>query len=164
MKDIKKIITDYAKAYEALEDFQRNNNQIIPIGDQKTGVIGEFLGFKIIEQIYPNAQVTFSSNHSQKGFDVLVQNENCTEYFQIKTISDYSLNGTSSKVHLHFKHKSETQKLNGLLIIFLKKNLLEGKYILLNDSEIEELDGKRLRRNTLINNSKTKQFKYGENI
>ena len=43
---IKKAIADYAVAYNRLEKLQRSENQeadqLIPIGDQKTGAIGEF--------------------------------------------------------------------------------------------------------------------------
>ncbi len=118
MNNVIDIITEYANAYEKLENFQKNNNEIIPIGDQKTGVIGEFLGAYILKTIYPKAIIELSKNHSQKGFDISINDNKNLNYFQIKTISDYSETGISSKVHLHFKHKTITQKLNGLLIIF----------------------------------------------
>ena len=65
-KTIVDAISDYAKAYENLEFIQRLGEEkkgdtpiLIPIGDQKTGAIGEYLGLKIIKNLLKNIKLKF---------------------------------------------------------------------------------------------------------
>jgi hypothetical protein len=160
-EELVSIITEYSKAYEKLQKFQEEHEKIIPKGDQKTGVIGEYFGLKILKEIYPESEVELSTNHSQKGYDVRIKKNDSTEYIQIKTISWFSDKGMSSKINLNFKDNNKIEKeLDGLLIILLEKNLLEGQYLLLNKEEIKDHNGKCWSR------SKTKQHKsiYGFNF
>ena len=42
-KDIKNLIEKYAEVYKEFEKFQTGENPVLTNGDQKTGVIGEFM-------------------------------------------------------------------------------------------------------------------------
>ena len=51
-KKIQKSIEKYALSYAELQDWQENS-EIIPIGDQKTGCIGEFYAYLYLMKIFP---------------------------------------------------------------------------------------------------------------
>jgi hypothetical protein len=163
-KDFIEIITEYSNAYIKLENFQKKeeNEKIIPKGDQKTGVIGEFLGLKILKKIYPESEVSLSTNHSQKGFDVKIKTNDSTEYIQIKTISEFSKKGISSKIKFEFDHDGKTQELSKILIILLDKNLLEGQYLLLENEYIKTLDKKKWSRAKTKGHKNINKFRFSE--
>lgn len=75
--DLINAINDYAKAYEKL-DFLQTKSELIPIGDQKTGAIGEYIGKKILEA-YFKENFKFLG-HSNKGRDVFSD----TKFYQIR--------------------------------------------------------------------------------
>jgi len=130
-KELVNLIKKYAEAYKNLEDFQRDNKSIIPIGDQKTGCIGEFIGKKILEEKF-NTKLSFISNPSNKGYDIKYQNK----YYQIKTISEFRNKNESeskkktSQINIQF---NQDKCLTGVLIIVLEKTLLDGHYYFIND-------------------------------
>lgn len=155
------LFSQYADAYQKLEDFQDENPLIIPKGDQKTGAIGEFWGLKILKQTFPEAEIRLGEGHSQKGFDAIVKfKESEEQYFQIKTISEFSKTGVSSKIHSKFIYEEKTCELNGILVVFLEKDMIQGKYLLLEKDAIQELNQKRIRRNNCLTNQNLKSFKF----
>lgn len=156
------LFSQYAHAYQKLEDFQEKNPLIIPKGDQKTGAIGEFWGLKILQKEFPSAEVKLGHGHSQKGFDAIVKfSESEVRFFQIKTISEFSKTGISSKIHSEFTFENKKLALNGILVIFLEKNMIQGKYILLDRQEdIKCLNGKRIRKNNYKDDQNLKSFKF----
>lgn len=122
MKDLNKLIKNYADAYKALDDYQKDkkNKNIIPIGDQKTGTIGEYIGKNILSKILDTdiKELEFCG-HSQKGKDVVYIGNDVKrkgESYQIKTISFYNKHKRTSKL----KHTNKgVDSIDGLLIIYL---------------------------------------------
>ena len=99
---IKKAIADYAVAYNRLEKLQRSENQeadqLIPIGDQKTGAIGEFYAVTYLRAKHSKANVVLKppSNH-QVDIDLIEKGK--TKRVQVKTVSRYSQTRTISQIH-----------------------------------------------------------------
>jgi hypothetical protein len=160
-EELVSIITEYSKAYIKLEQFQEEHSKIIPKGDQKTGVIGEFFGLKILKETYPKLDVELSTNHSQKGFDVIIKGDSI-QHIQIKTISEFSEKGKSSKINLEFNHDEKKQELSGVLIILLEKNLLKGQYLLLDKEEIKNLNGKSWSRSKTKGHKNINEFEFSK--
>ena len=99
---INKAITIYSKAYNTLEGLQQSEaklpDQLIPIGDQKTGSIGEFYAMRYLLAKNPGADVILkpASNH-QIDIDVTVKDT--TKTIQVKTVSRHSKTRTISPLH-----------------------------------------------------------------
>ncbi len=99
---IEKAIAKYAKAYNTLEGLQKSEqdlpDRLIPIGDQKTGAIGEFYAVRYLKEKYPGAEVKLkpSSNH-RIDIDVTVNGHTTT--VQVKTVSHNSKTRTLSPLH-----------------------------------------------------------------
>jgi hypothetical protein len=97
-KKIFDAIEIYSKAYEELEKIQDEENgkplneKIIPKGDQKTGAIGEFYALLYARQKYSDKTVELAPMGSR--FDIIVAEGN--EKIQVKTISEYSKNKTTT--------------------------------------------------------------------
>ena len=92
--DIKKAIAQYAKAYKRLEAIQRKERDLsdclIPIGDQKTGAIGEFWAVLCMRHNYPDATVSLNPNHNAP-YDILVKRQKMKPIkVQVKTIGPFS--------------------------------------------------------------------------
>lgn len=134
-KDLINAIKNYAIAYEILDDLQQiPNNNLIPIGDQKTGAIGEYIGKKILEGKF-NSKLDFVLNPSNKGFDI----EHKSKFYQIKTISEFrnEKDNDSKKKTSRIKIEFEKGKfLNGILILLLDKSLLKGCYYFITDIDL----------------------------
>jgi hypothetical protein len=57
-KEIQKSIKKYALSYAELQGWQEKS-EMIPIGDQKTGCIGEFYAYLYLMKIFPNSKICF---------------------------------------------------------------------------------------------------------
>lgn len=165
MEDEKKLIEaikNYAKAYEELEKIQRDTEQtLIPIGDQKTGAIGEYIGKKILEEEL-KCEITGLTflGHSQIAADVgynrinpIDENDEIQyeKYYQIKTISCYNnppkIKGGKqlSQNTSNFHSKINGKEIDGLLIIvFENTKFIEGRYYYINNCESFEKDGENI--------------------
>ena len=99
---ITKAIREYAKAYNTLEGLQKSEkalpDRLIPIGDQKTGAIGEFYAMQYLQAKNPGGTVELrpSSSH-QIDIDVKVNGKTTT--VQVKTVSRHSKTRTISPIH-----------------------------------------------------------------
>ena len=119
--EIQKAIQSYAPAYKALEEWQRKS-QLIPIGDQKTGCIGEFYVYLYITHRFPKYSLTYGS-HSEKGWDLKVYTEGLPTFkVQVKTVSEYSTSRVISPIHygwdeLHIVYLSREFNPKGFWII-----------------------------------------------
>lgn len=94
LKKIFQIIKDYSTAYEDLQKIQddekvkNETERLLPVGDQKTGVIGEFYSMLYARKKYHLKKVVFAP--MTEPFDLIVgENE---ILIQVKTISEYSQN------------------------------------------------------------------------
>jgi len=99
MKEIFDTITQYADAYAALEKLQRSKDSLLPVGDQKTGVIAEFYGRLYAQQQYPEAVLVYGTP-SERAWDIIVRRKNQTDHkIQVKSVSAYSETSRVSIIH-----------------------------------------------------------------
>jgi hypothetical protein len=98
MKTIFGIIRKYATAYEALENLQRSETLLFPIGDQKTGVIAEFYARLYVKNKFPHALLKYGTP-SQHAWDIIVQKNNIACKIQVKAVSAYSETSRISPIH-----------------------------------------------------------------
>lgn len=81
-------IRRYAEAYAALQSLQETS-PLIPIGDQKTGSIGEFYVRLYLEALHPDADIVFGG-HSESGWDIEVSRAIRRWRVQVKTVSAFA--------------------------------------------------------------------------
>jgi hypothetical protein len=92
-----RAIREYAAAYNQLEELQ--DGERLPIGDQKTGVIGEFYARLYLETLYPQADISYA-RADQKGWDIQVASIDADRFtVQVKTVSEYSKSRRISLIH-----------------------------------------------------------------
>jgi hypothetical protein len=95
--EIYKTILVYAMSYAKLQH-QQETSPLIPQGDQKTGCIGEFYAYLYLRAKYPDAKLTYGG-HSEKGWDIKVEQPSGQWLVQVKTVSAYSASRTISPIH-----------------------------------------------------------------
>jgi hypothetical protein len=98
---VEELINNYALVYGQFEALQKdNNNSILPIGDQKTGVIGEYYAKKYIEKTFtfgksiPYAKAGADYDllyHDKKGNPIKVQVKVVSAHSKTRTISPLKL-------------------------------------------------------------------------
>jgi hypothetical protein len=101
MKKIFHAIQAYADAYNRLEQLQRaeETRHLIPIGDQKTGVIAEFYARIYAEHRFKAARIEFGSP-SERGWDIKVTlADKRALKVQVKAVSAHSRSHAISPIH-----------------------------------------------------------------
>lgn len=99
MKDIFTAITAYAHAYGVLENLQRDAESLLPRGDQKTGVIGEFYARLFAQHYFRRAELVYGSP-SQRAWDIGVRCAGLPlRYVQVKAVSSHSTTSRISPIH-----------------------------------------------------------------
>lgn len=99
MQEIFKAISTYADAYKSLEQIQRRDGSMLPIGDQKTGVIGEFYARLYAASIYPHAELVYG-HPSEHAWDIKLRQAGREDHkIQVKTVSAHSSTSRISKIH-----------------------------------------------------------------
>lgn len=96
VQDAFRAIRQYAIAYKKLEEIQRAG--LLPIGDQKTGVIAEFYAQIYAEHVYAR----FKTGHSsQSAWDLMVSATKTGKFdaVQVKAVSDFSQTRRVSPIH-----------------------------------------------------------------
>jgi hypothetical protein len=93
-----KAIRQYSRAYQELDDLQ-GEDRLIPIGDQKTGCIGEFYAMLYVKATNPKSPVRFTKP-SSKGWDIEVELPGSDmQKIQVKTVSAYSKKRMMTPIH-----------------------------------------------------------------
>ena len=100
-KDIIAAIRDYATAYDRFQGFQNSHPDKLPLGDQKTGVIGEFYAMLFTRLAYPRCSITFASPTA--SWDIEVSGEHDLK-IQVKTVSEYSTTRIISPIFPGWDH------------------------------------------------------------
>jgi hypothetical protein len=131
----KQILTGikiYAEAYEAFQKLQDENPDFLAIGDQKTGVIGEFFSLLYARSVYPSGRVVYATDPSQTGWDLQVcGNESGPDVkIQVKTVSAYSKTRTITPLfpgwdHLYLMYLGRTLMPEGFWIV-TENNIFRG--------------------------------------
>jgi hypothetical protein len=99
LSHVAKVISQYSEAYAQLEELQRSSLGYLPIGDQKTGVIGEFYAKLFAELTFPGSTCTFG-NPSEHGWDIKVSTGGGgVVRIQVKSVSEYSGLSRVSPIH-----------------------------------------------------------------
>jgi hypothetical protein len=99
LHEIFKAIATYADAYKSLELIQRRVGSMLPIGDQKTGVIGEFYARLYAASIYKNAELVYG-HASEHAWDIKVRQQGREDHkIQVKTVSAHSATSRVSRIH-----------------------------------------------------------------
>ena len=99
MREIFDAIAQYAVAYKRLEDIQRSLPEVLPRGDQKTGVIAEFFGRMYAKARFLNCKLEYGST-SEHAWDIkITQEDNAILKIQIKAVSAHSEKGRISPIH-----------------------------------------------------------------
>ena len=156
--EVLNVIERYASAYRALQELQDNNPDLLAVGDQKTGVIGEFYALLYLKHRYPSAAITYSENPSQTGWDIKVVPHDYTEplTIQVKTVSDYSSNRTITPISPGW---------NELYCLFLDRDLRPTGFWVIDDDSFlagETRTGLRMRHpNNLASGSA--DIPFGDN-
>lgn len=96
VQDAFRAIRQYAIAYKKLEEIQRAG--LLPIGDQKTGVIAEFYAQIYAERMYSRVKTGHSS---QSAWDLMVSATKTGKFeaVQVKAVSDFSQTRRVSPIH-----------------------------------------------------------------
>ena len=132
-----KAIKCYAIAYEKLDDLQKENGgKNIPIGDQKTGSVGEFYALHALRQRSPDTAdlIQLSNNPSEKGWDIVDKSNGEEIKYSVKTTSEYSASRSLSKIK-----RNDWQF---LILVYLDKYLKPIYIAQFKESDIFEGDTK----------------------
>jgi hypothetical protein len=100
-KDIIAGIREYASAYDRFQRLQDTHRDHLPLGDQKTGVIGEFYAMLFARWTYPRCSVAFAA--PTQAWDIEVSGE-IDVRIQTKTVSDYSTTRIISPIFPGWDH------------------------------------------------------------
>ncbi len=111
----------YAAAYDELDKLQ-HNSMLLPGGDQKTGVVGEYYAALFAVGTYPSGRIEIAPN-SQKAWDIKVNQPGRETKIQVKTISGFSKTGKISTIKengwdvLYIIHLNREFSLDGFWIV-----------------------------------------------
>ncbi len=121
-KEIKDLIEAYAKVYEDFEYFQNQDKQLLPGGDQKTGVIAEYYAKCYIEHDTKNSDVSYAKPGD--SCDIIYTNANGEKIkVQVKGVSAHSKTRIIAPLNLKINEKGE-RPFDLLYLIDLSKDFV----------------------------------------
>ncbi len=132
-KAIKNVI-DFGSQQRNFENFQSSNKFLLPSGDQKVGVIGEFYCMLFLKNLYPapEFEINFSENRVDEIYDIkITKSGKDYKNIQVKTVSIYSKTRLTSKIN-------NPDKFDELIVISLDMNLYPNGLWLINSNVIEK--------------------------
>jgi hypothetical protein len=95
--EIQLLIEKYAEVYQEFEKFQTAENQILPGGDQKTGVIAEYYAKCYIDSTF---KVEAKYAKSGESYDLLFKHNGNEVKVQVKGVSQFSKTRTIAPLNL----------------------------------------------------------------
>jgi hypothetical protein len=99
MKDYFDAIAEYAISYATLERLQRGAGALMPVGDQKTGVIAEFYARIFAETEFPDSTLVYGTP-SEHAWDITVRRSDQDDHkIQVKAVSAHSQTSRVSPIH-----------------------------------------------------------------
>jgi hypothetical protein len=126
-------IRSYASAYAAFQALQDAHPDLMAVGDQKTGVVGEYYSLLYARSLYPHAKVAYAPDPSQAGWDIEVDLglETPSVKIQVKTVSAYSRSRAITPIspgwdHLYLLYLSRGLEPEGFWIVETA-NIFKGK-------------------------------------
>ena len=94
-------IREYSSAYDRFQRLQDAHRDHLPLGDQKTGVIGEFYAMLFARSVYSRCSVAFAA--STQAWDIEVSGESDVQ-IQVKAVSAYSTTRIISPISPGWDH------------------------------------------------------------
>lgn len=122
MKDIFDAIAEYAAVYDKLESLQSRYKELLPGGDQKTGVIAEFYARIYAASAYPHSELAFGTT-VQSAWGIMVKRSGQPDHkIQVKAVSGHSKTSRVSHIHpgwdeLYLIRLDKTMYPNGFWVI-----------------------------------------------
>lgn len=99
MHDIHQAISGYADAYSGMEAIRARYPHLLPVGDQKTGVIAEFYAKLYADHRFGGHPVSFGGT-SQSAWDLKVSHLDGSELkIQVKAVSAHARKSRISTIH-----------------------------------------------------------------
>lgn len=127
-------IESYAKAYEGLERIQRRkeDERLLPAGDQKTGAIGEFYALLHAQSQYEVAKL---AKNGQPRWDIEARDIKAEKKrIQVKTVSAFSTTRRISPIHPGFHE---------LWVLFLDRSLQPAGFWRIRESALPWEEGEK---------------------
>src|SRR5690554_8057847 len=123
-KQIQDLIQKYAEIYQRFEDFQKTD--LLPSGDQKTGVIGEYYAHYYYQSKPGVKSVEYAK--SGEAFDLLLKLESGAEKrIQVKCVSAHSKSRRIATINID---DTEEKPFDEILLVDLDTNFKPiGMYI-----------------------------------
>ena len=159
-EEIFSAIEQYAQAYARLEAIQRSKEKIMPLGDQKTGVIAEYFAMLYAKSRFPQSPATFYTG----AWDIRVEHDSArSTLIQVKAVSDFS--GTSRISPIKAKKEAEESFWDELWLMRLSKKLLPVGFWIIRKNDVT-WSGRTLKHRTMPRrgqpNSGSAEFKTAE--
>ena len=124
--NVKDLILSYSKVYEEFEKLQNGKDSILPGGDQKTGVIGEYYAKCYIENHF-KVQVDYAK--SGESYDLIYKLNEENVKIQVKCVSCYSKTRIIAPLNLNLNKNGE-KPFDELYLISLNRQFIpDGFYI-----------------------------------
>lgn len=112
ISEISELIAEYSNLYQKFEDYQRKENDnkvLLSVGDQKTGVIGEYYAAKYIQNRYCIPTVY---SPSSSDYDIEYTHRKKTYKIQVKAVSAHSITRTISPIKNYKIDKKSKNKIS----------------------------------------------------
>ncbi|MDF3027034.1 MAG: hypothetical protein K0S23_1341 [Fluviicola sp.] len=149
-KTITDLIKAYASVYQEFETIQ--HSEILPKGDQKTGVIGEYYAKKHIESLSNSELIEYAKSGKKYDIKYVDSKTKSKIKVQVKCVSAHSNTKTIAPLNMG------TGAFDKLYLIALDENFIPvGFYI----NEFDDLKGRLKKDQLWIRGSKMKHV--GEN-
>lgn len=155
-KDIKDLISSYSDLYKRFEEIQikcdkkkgreiqKTANRLLPGGDQKTGVIGEYYAAKYVQSKISPESIYYACPSAPHDIEYSIDNK-CIK-IQVKAVSAHSETRRISPIKKYSKNKNRIIKKPAewdylYLISLNKKFIPDGLWIIPKD-KLNFVDGK----------------------
>jgi len=136
-KEITSLIKKYAEVYILFEEFQKKDIGLLPGGDQKTGVIGEYYAKCFVDKSY---KVKAKYAESGKSFDLEYTKNNKTVKIQVKAVSEHSKSRVIAPLSLFDRNGNPA--FDQLFLIYLNKKFQPVSFYINSYGDIIKKAGK----------------------
>lgn len=148
-KKILELIDKYAEVYQLFENFQKykdNKPGLLPLGDQKTGVIGEYYAKCYLESLDGVSEVEYAKSGNSADITYRKKGHAETIKVQVKCVSHHSQTKTIAPLTLYNDVNKSQPAFDYLYLIALDDNFKPiGFYInAFSDLKLENQDKNRL--------------------
>lgn len=159
LEEIRKLIKEYAKVYIAFEKLQDTKKQILPGGDQKTGVIAEYYAKCYIEQIIKGTNVEYAKQG--EAYDISYRDTKGKKMkVQVKGVSEHSKTRIMAPLNLEIVEKTGLPPFDFLYLIALDLKFKPVGFYINTFKDVNEKSGPNKRIVGSVMQGKSKEGKY----